>query len=236
MTEIEIIRGCDRCGGELDGEPGQWMICSKCRTGNQTNKEGNLYMTEQLSMDVGPCTSKPVFPAGFYKGRPRPNRMSDEVLAEVANRLMPRVLQWLNMGQDNAEEVLETAKDLINVLEYSSDGYKMAKELEDRHGWDEVDSDLVDILEGADYYGTLQTALRAWVKDNDLKPRLEVGEVVTVKKVSSEGSEHRGEIVNIGDDGTYTVMIPALGHVRQGTGPGVIGTIFAWEAVEGWNQ
>lgn len=191
-------------------------------------------MTEQLSMDVGPCTSKPVFPAGLYKGRPRPNRMSDEVIAEVANRLMPRVLQWLHIGQDDAEEVIETAKDIMAVLKVSSDGYKMAKELEDRHGWDEPDSELVDVLEGADYYGTLQTAIRAWVKDNDLKPKYEVGEVVTVKKVSHEGSEHRGEIISIGDDGTYTVMIPALGHVREGVG--THGTIFAWEVVEGWNQ
>lgn len=190
-------------------------------------------MTEQLSMEVGPCTSKPVFPAGFYNGRPRPNRMSDEVLAGIANKLMPRVLQWLQMEQDNPEAT-DAAKDIKAVLEVSSDGYKMAKELEDRHGWDGADSDLVDILEGADYYGTLQIALKAWVKDNDLKPKYEVGEVVTVRKIGHEGSEHRGEIISIGDDGTYTVMIPALGHVREGVG--THGTIFAWEKVEGWNQ
>lgn len=190
-------------------------------------------MTEQLTMDIGPCTSKPVFPAGFYTGRPRPNRMSDEVLAEVANRLMPRVLQWLQMGQDNPEAT-DIAKDIVAVLEVSSDGYKMAKELEDGHGWDDADSDLVDILEGADYYGTLQTALKAWVKDNNLKPKYEVGEVVTVRKVSREGDEHRGEIISIGDDGTYTVMIPTLGHVRQGVG--THGIYFTWEDVEGWNQ
>lgn len=187
-------------------------------------------MQEQLSMEVGPCTSKPVFPAGFYKGRPRPNRMSDEVLAEVANRLMPRVLQWLHIDYDDPEAA-DYAKDIMAVLEVSSDGYKMAKELEDNHNWDEPDSDLVDILEGADFYDALKTALKAWVKDNDLKPRFDVGRSV---KVRSRLGDYQGEIVSVGDDGTYTVMIPDLGHVPKGT-CGVQGSIFEWEAVEALN-
>jgi len=193
-------------------------------------------MQEQLSMEVGrPCTSKPVFPAGFYAGRPRPNSQSDEVLAEVANKLMPRVAQWLQLDPEGEEyelELKEHANDILKAIEVSKDGYKMASYLDDRCGWD-VDSGLVDIMDGADFYGCERKAVMEWIKDNDVKPRLEVGEVVTVK-LSRDDSERRGEIIKIGDDATYTVMIPYLGHVRQGVG--THGNIFKWEAVEGWNQ
>lgn len=191
-------------------------------------------MTEQLTMEVGPCTSKPVFPTGFYKGHPRPNRMSDEVLAEVANKLMPRVESWLQLDKEDEEyqqQLKEYAGDLLKALEVSSDGYKMASYLDERHGWD-VDAELVDILDSADLYSAERKAVIAWVKDNDIRPHFEVGKEVTVK-LSRDDSEHRGEIVSIGEDGTYTVMIPALGHVREGLG--THGNIFAWEAVEALN-
>lgn len=191
-------------------------------------------MTEQLSIDVGPCTSKPVFPGGFYTGRPRPNSQSDEVLAEVANKLMPRVAQWLQLDEEDEEyqlQLKEYANDLLKALGVSRDGYKMANYLDDQCGWD-VDSELVDIMDGADFYGCERQAVMAWIKDNDLKPKFEVGTMVTVR-LSRDDAEYMGEIISIGDDGTYTVMIPALGHVRQGIG--IHGNIFKWEAVEGWN-
>lgn len=195
-------------------------------------------MTEQLSMEVGPCTSKPVFPAGLYKGRPRPNRMSDEVLAEVANKLMPRVSQWLQLdpeGKNMSLELEEYANDLLKALKASGDGYRMANYLDDQCDWD-ADSDLVDIMEGADFYGCERKAVMAWIKDNDLEPKFEVGRQVSVKFRRSRDNyfEGVGEIIRVSEDGNYVVCIPDLDHVKQG--PGTSGLYFTWEAVEGWNQ
>lgn len=190
-------------------------------------------MTEQALFEIE-CTEKPAFPAGFYKNRPRPTLQSDEVLAMVADKLMPSIEGWLMLdAEDDQHEmaVKEYADDLLLALEVSRDGYKMASYLDDRHGWDS-DAELVDILEGADFYGCERIAVMAWVNDNDVKPKYETGAQVKIK-IRRDPKEYTGEVTHIREDGTYTVCIEELGHIKQGIG--THGMVFKWEELEGWN-
>lgn len=188
-------------------------------------------MEDQLILLEGQSKPVPAIPEGFYKNKPRPNGQSDEVLAIVANGLMPEILRW-GSWEENDREVQEVAEQILEVMEISRDGYKMAKALEDRHGWD-GDADLVDILEGADFYGAERTAVLAWIRDNDVTPAFEVGKQVKIK-VGREKTVHDGEIVTVTEDGNYCVMVPELGHVRKGLG--THGLLYAWEVVEEWNS
>jgi hypothetical protein len=169
--------------------------------------------------------------AGFYKNKPRPNSQSAEVLAMVANDLMPHILQW-GKWDENDREAQEVAAQLLEVLGGRDDGYKMAKTLEDRHYWDS-DAELVDILEGADFHSANRTAVMAWITDNGVKANFEAGRQVEVKTSPRESLLRKGEIAKIYEDGNYCVMVPELGHVREGLG--THGLIFSWEDVEAWN-
>lgn len=171
-------------------------------------------------------------PEGFYINKPRPGLQSPEVLAMVANGLMPRILQWGDWSE-NDREAQEVAGQILKVLEYSRDGYEMAKSLEERFYWDS-DAELVDILEGADWHSANRSAVMAWIKDNNITAKLEVGRLVEVKTSPRESVLRSGEIAQIYEDGNYCVMVPELGHVREGLG--THGLVFAWEAVEGWNS
>lgn len=189
-------------------------------------------MENQLVLLEGQHREVTGIPAGFYKNKPRPNSQSDEVLAMVAAKLMTHILQWGKWEEESEREQSEVAKQILEVLEVSGDGYKMAKFLEDRFYWDS-DAELVDILEGADFHSANRTAIMAWISDNGITAKFEVGRQVKVKLSPRDSDMKAGEIVNTYEDGHYCVMVPELGHVREGIG--THGFQFAWEVVEGWN-
>lgn len=169
------------------------------------------------------------FSEGCFKGLPRPNGSHDSVKRLVADELMPQILDWLQGQEDDEDEVREQ---LIDVLEDHRDGYEMAKRLEDDYDWD-CDSELVDILDGSNFYEHRKAAVMAWIRDNGIMPRFAMGQEVKVKQSRYDKTIHDGEIRAVNVDGTYTVMIPALGHVREGIG--THGSVLPWEDVEDLN-
>jgi len=168
-------------------------------------------------------------PEGYFKGKPRPGYSDEVVLQAVVDGLLPDVLQWGSYSETEAPEV---GDELRKTMETCRDGYHMAKHLEDRYGWD-PDSELVDILEGANFHGAVNNAVVAWLRDNGVKPAFEVGREVTVKLNGRNSGDHQGIISDIREDGTYLVRVPSLGHVE--TGLGVHGFNLNWEEVEAWN-
>jgi len=168
------------------------------------------------------------FPEGCFKGLPRPNGSHAGVMGLVADDLMPNVMGWFQ-GEEDETEVREQ---IMEVLDDFHDGYEMAKELEDRYGWD-ADSELVDVLDGASFYGPRKKAVMAWIRDNAITPKLSIGQVVKAKQGKYSKEINEGEIVKIDEGGIYIVMIPALGHVREGIG--THGCCLAWEDVEALN-
>lgn len=182
---------------------------------------------EQLSLPEAETRPAPMFPPGFYKDKPRPSLFAEEVLMAAANKLMPHVMQWGEFPEDEADEI---AKQVLEALKRERDGYKLAKYLDSRFSWDS-DSELAEIMEGADFYGAHRNAVIAWMADNAITPVFEVGKQVTVKILG--GQDHIGTIRSLTEDGMYCVRIPAKGHVENGLG--VQGQLFPWEDVETWN-
>ncbi|BDU76251.1 hypothetical protein [Mesoterricola sediminis] len=171
------------------------------------------------------------FPPGYFKGKPRPDRDNEDIKRLVVEECMEDVLEWFNEEKDE-EEQEEIREQLLDVLDDFSDGYEMAKTLEDRHFWD-ANSSLVELLDGVSSHEVHGKAVLAWIRDNDVKPKLAVGAQVKVKKWSHDKDTLDGEIIKISEDGRYTVFIPSQGHVRSGCG--THGQIFDWEEVEALN-
>lgn len=98
----------------------------------------------------------------------RPKNKSPEVLARAAQELAKQIaMNWDGVEGNEAEraaEVSNIAGDLQKVLSrtYDSDGYSLAKALEDYHGWD-PDASLVEMLDGA--FWAMESAHRALVAD-----------------------------------------------------------------------
>lgn len=170
-----------------------------------------------------------IMPPGIWKGQPRPDGHHEIVKRIVVERIMPEILAWLDEESEPDREAL--AGDLMKVVSGWDDGFEIAKKLERRFHWD-GNSSLVDILDGLDFYGAHGAALIRWIEENGIVPRLEVGAQVKVHR--TDAAIHDGEIRAIdAKRGTYTVMIPALGHVREGLG--THGSILDWDEVEALN-
>lgn len=202
-------------------------------------------MTEQALFDTAPFTQEPGpetwFPEGIFKGQPRPDEFHDLVVRRVVEEVLQEVMDWqgstgeFNDDEDAAEEV---RKDLLEAISYGDDGYGICRDL-DSSGWS-PDSELVDILDNLEWHAVTRAAVKRWVLDNQVAPRLAVGAPVKVydhhfegKPTSSSEPLREGEVVRVDlDGGTYTVFVPSLGHVREGVGSH--GRIYPWALVEAW--
>lgn len=171
-----------------------------------------------------------IMPTGIWKGQPRPDAYHLIVKRIVLEQVLPRVLAWMD---DDATDSEEIAKELMEILMPYEDGYEMANKLERRFGWD-ADSSLVDLLDGVCFYEAHGKVLGRWIEENGILPRLEVGARVRARQHATDAAIHEGEIRSIdAKRGTYTVMIPALGHVRGGLG--THGIVLDWCEVEALN-
>ncbi len=187
-------------------------------------------MENQPTLIEVPANIGPIYPAGFYKGKPRPGYNAPEVLISVVNKLLPDVMAWGKFGEDESEQI---AKDLMAAFKHEDqDGYRLARYLEKYASWDS-DSELSEILECGDFYRCHKDAILEWIKDNEIKPLFEAGRQVSVKERRNT-EMLTGTIRNLTDDGMYSVMVPSLGHVESGLG--THGLLFPWEDVEVWNS
>lgn len=186
-------------------------------------------MDNQPALIEVPTNRAPEIPPGFYKNKPRPNYSSPEVLIMVVNRLMPQVMTWGKFSEDEAPEI---AEQVMKALRNDSDGYQRAKYLESRFSWNS-DSELVEVMESDDFYGATRDAVKAWIRDNGIKPVLGIGHQITVR-IGRDDQDYVGFIRSLTEDGMYCVRIPAKGHVESGLG--AQGMLFPWEDVETWNS
>lgn len=150
----------------------------------------------------------------------RPSFRDDGILAKVARK----VLQSMPKGTVAAGDEEGAAADIYQALRHEApvfDEYGLARYLES-NGWC-CDRSLVDAFEIAsgEVWQLVREATRDWVRSNDIRPRLAIGAQVKIMDPSTvrAGQEFDGEIVAVdAEHGAYTVMIPALGHVREGVG------------------
>jgi len=187
-------------------------------------------MQQQPTLIDVPVNPAPTYPTGFYKGKPRPQRDAQEVMLAAVNKLLPEVMQW---GDFKEAEAPEVAQELLSAFAIEDhDGYRLARQLERAAGWDS-NSELSEILEGADFHGCHEIAVQAWIKDNDITPLFAVGQQVVVKK-REKNETLTGIIRSTTKNGMYCVMVPSEGHVESGFG--THGFLLPWETIEEWNN
>lgn len=148
----------------------------------------------------------------FAKEYPqRPGRSDDAISKRAAELLLPAVQEWLGEEADD-----RTLPELIKATRIYDEGYEIARALEMR-GYS-PDAELVEILDDMSYcrYQAHEEAVKDWVKAHDLSLDLSVGTAVSIVV---NGKFHTGEIRDRKEaTAQYTVMVPALGHVRDGLG------------------
>lgn len=138
---------------------------------------------------------------------PRPGKFSPEVIAAVAERLLPSVQEHL--GDDANGEELGDLKDALGDCSYDAhwEGYKLAKCLDEHYYWgDACDLSLCEILDNAEAiaYKVLQVLVSDWVKANKIEPQVPVG---TAVELTSGWNKLTGKVAAI-NYGTaeYTVQ------------------------------
>lgn len=157
----------------------------------------------------------------------RPTQFDDEILKLTAQSLLEEIKRWFTSGGDCPPDD-EIVEDLTKALQYNTDGFEIAKSLEDYSYWD-GDSDLVDVLNGA--YGEmrkhLEQAEEKWVKENNLQP-ISIGKMVRILD-GGKLNDFTGEVIGNHLSGYSIVFVEKAGHVRERGGVGTHGIYIAWE-------
>ena len=83
----------------------------------------------------------------------------------------------INPERVNQHSIEHMADDIAMHSTISSDGYELAKELEGREGWRNIDTDLVETLDSYSMYlhDKLEQAKRQWVEENNIQPPYPIG-------------------------------------------------------------
>ena len=135
----------------------------------------------------------------------RPSSQSDEIVAEVAKALAPKIAEWMLQGGDEPDPTEEIEACLKKSFRGcgSWDAYYLAKQME-RDGWN-PDSQLVAALDEAEMlaHQAKSRATQAWLVEHGITPAFAVGDFVCVKQIFAP---RYGEIVKIDEDhGQYVV-------------------------------
>ena len=158
----------------------------------------------------------------------RPTRRDKEVVAAAVDTIFPNIKIWLKqtdpaIPEDELQEAREETQEVL-ADSFGSDGYALAKTLDDYHSWD-ADSGLVELMDdaGTALYSAHKKACEEWVKTSGLT-EIPIG---TKVRHASQHKELVGEVVSNYPSGSSSVYYEALGHVRSGLG--THGCIFNWE-------
>jgi hypothetical protein len=140
----------------------------------------------------------------------------DQDISLIVSREIAENINKNGMGGD----VGEMAEDIFDVISGSpyADGYVLAKTLEDDHHWDGVDLSLAEELDYASSIlsGYVREKTALWVKQNDIRPKRGVGDIVEIKM---QHKKYTGEIVKIdAEQAEYVVFVEECGHVKSGQG------------------
>ena len=153
---------------------------------------------------------------------PRPKMSDPAVRRRAVEDLMLDIIDWLGDEWKDAEREAYIS-DLME-LDPNCDGYKAARELQTRHGW-EPDAGLVEILDSDWGYKAEGDAIREWVEANRIGPKFSAGDVVR----TPEGT---GPIIGIyPSDATYVVQTDKFRALKRNHGV-LGGYVIAFENCE----
>jgi len=164
----------------------------------------------------------------------RPTHDDPRVVARHMGAIREDVRQYLVSEGDEDPDMDRAMAEVERAMRWSTlDGYEIARELDSR-GWS-ADSQLVELMDQLAWrrYDAHHDVVCEWVKSENIKPALGVGDLVTIKarrKGAMVAEPFDGEITSVREDeARYVVLVEALGHVREGVGSH--GIVMAYEDV-----
>lgn len=158
-----------------------------------------------------------------------PNRPSDrtpEVLADAVEKMLPEVLGYLQIkenDEDYEEEKNEVTEQLIDVLKSGrgQDGYELTQDLERMHYW-EGSSELVDIMDGAWHKisGAVDRHTAEWLKKYGIVPGHKPGDEVEYYAFQlGSDTKKKGKIVaDYSDWGKYVIQVESKAYTDETSG------------------
>jgi hypothetical protein len=204
----------------------------------KTEKQNEQKVLPGIDVSEKTAIKPEPFLPGYFKNKPRPDYYAQEVKNLVLKELLPKVLEWLEEegesfydeedDEEETEEIEGVKEQLADVLDPHEDGFGMAYELKNRYYW-ECNDALVDILGNVNFYSAKQKAVLAWVRDNDAKPKFEIGKDVKIK-ISNTLKD--GIVVDSLKSGEYVVSCSEPGHSVEGK----TGRVIPWEELEKQNE
>jgi len=170
--------------------------------------------------------------AGLIRS-PRPERHGPKVVAIHMAAIRERVRAYLVSEGEDEPDMDQAMEDVERAMWCDADGYRIARELEDR-GW-HADSGLVEVMERLAYerWDAHRKVVGEWVAAEGIEPLCGIGARVTFTHRGRLGvsspAKVDGEIVKIdAAHAQYTVFVESLGHVRDGK-IGTLGALVAFE-------
>ena len=111
--------------------------------------------------------------------RQRPNYLTPE---QKRNFLLQKAEEIIhnNWSEDDKEEI---ANDLAQLIPFSGNGYRLAKEIEKLHCTYDIDVDFCEFLDSIyhDYLLEIDRNVKDWVKAHNIKPKYDKGTEVLLK-------------------------------------------------------
>lgn len=129
-----------------------------------------------------------------------------EIKLQAARKIVEQLIEIDCLSSDEADNAEE---DIVKCASYHRDGFKIAKELEDRCYW-ECDSVMVEIFDG--YESTLDRMRDEWLKETTqgIEPPFPIGTRVT-------WNGYEGEITGIYEYRPVSYLIKKDGDERAET-------------------
>lgn len=165
---------------------------------------------------------------------PRPDitKKDKGAIKYVASKLLKKVKDWAS--QDGDDDVCQKEIEDILSESYDWDGYHLAKRYEEIYLLSNVDANLVEILDDAEYiFANYQIdKIKEWVSEYNIEPKFKVGDKVMA---DLNRLRYEGEIVRVyNENATYVVYVESMGHVKEGMGTN--GIVLAYEKVEAFQN
>lgn len=134
----------------------------------------------------------------------------------IACDLAPELSVHLNIPPDEQDSVVDDIENAIDGV-FELDGYAVATKLEEISKYS-MDARCVEILDKASLLSSKhhRKLLERWVEQNNIKPKLKVGD----KVIFFHGTKNvEGEISEIKEStAMYYIYCEQLGHVKKGCG------------------
>lgn len=153
----------------------------------------------------------------------RPSNNDKKIIEAAVDKYLEEFLRWneVEIYKDcdfYEQHVQDVENDLLKCVNYYSDPFDIASDLDRMSNWN-PNKELLDIIESTQWEigNQHKAAVKKWVEDNGLKLEFDIGDMVKFKK--PQAGICSGEITKLYPETLkYLVFNKAARHVKTGLG------------------